>query len=92
MAVSLRLPDSVKKRIAKLAQRRKTTPHALMIEAISEKLDAEEARARFLAEASRRLAKMKKAGSGIPAQAAFEYLEQRARGERAARPSSRKVA
>lgn len=92
MAVSLRLPDSVKRRIAKLAQRRKTTPHALMLEAISEKLDAEEARAQFLAEASRRLAKMKKSGAGIPAKEVFEYLQQRARGERAARPRSRKLA
>ncbi|TAK84598.1 MAG: hypothetical protein EPO20_14110 [Betaproteobacteria bacterium] len=75
----------------KLAQRRKTTPHALMLEAISEKLDAEEARARFLAEGNRRLAKMKKAGSGISAQAVFEYFEKRARGERARRPRLRKI-
>jgi len=69
MAVSLRVPESVRKRIAKLAQR-----------------------AQFLAEANRRLAKVKKARSGIPAQAVFEYLEQRARGERAPRPRSRKLA
>ena len=92
MAVSLRVPDSVKRRIAKLAQRRKTTAHALMLEAISEKLDAEEAHAELLAEASRRLAKMKKEAAGIPAAEVFEYLEQRAQGGAAARPKARKLA
>lgn len=92
MAVSLRVPENVKKRIARLAQRRKTTPHALMLEAISEKLDAEEVRAEFLAEATRRLAKMKKARAGVPAHEVFEYLEQRAQGRPAARPRARKLA
>lgn len=92
MAVSLRVPESVKRRIEKLAQRRKTTPHALMLEAISEKLDAEEARAEFLAEAGRRLAKMKKDGVGIPASEVFAYLEQRVQSKPAARPKSRKLA
>jgi predicted DNA-binding protein len=92
MAVSLRVPDSVKRRIAKLAQRRKTTPHALMLEAIREKLDAEEARAEFLAEAGRRLARMKKEAVGVPAGEVFEYLERRAQGMPAARPRPRKLA
>lgn len=92
MAVSLRVPDSVKRRLARLAQRRRTTPHALMLEAINEKLDAEEARADFLAEARRRLAKMRKARVGIPAEEVFEYLEQRAHGKAVTRPKSRKLA
>lgn len=92
MAVSLRIPDDVKKRIAKLAQRRKTTPHALMLEAISEKLEAEEARAAFHAEANRRLRSMKKARSGIPADEVFEYLQLRAQGKPAVRPKARRLA
>lgn len=92
MAVSLRVPENVKKRIAKLAQRRKTTPHALMLEAISEKLAAEEARAVFHAEANRRLRKMKKTRAGIPADEVFEYLEMRGQGKPAARPKSRRLA
>lgn len=92
MAVSLRVPESFKKRIARLARRRNTTPHALMLEAIGEKLDAEEARAEFHAEAQRRLKDMKKAGTGIPAVEVFEYLESRARGGQPARPKARKLA
>lgn len=92
MTVSLRVPESVKKRIARLARRRKTTPHALMLEAISEKLDAEEARAEFHAEANRRLKDMKKAGTGIPAGEVFEYLQLRGEGKPAPRPKARKLA
>jgi len=92
MAVSLRVPDQTKRRIAKLARTRGTTPHALMLEAIGEKLEAEEAREAFIAEAKRRLARMKKTGAGIPASEVFGYLEARARGESAIRPKSRKLA
>lgn len=92
MAVSLRVPEHVKKRIAKLARRRKTTPHALMLEAIREKVAAEESRAAFHAEAHRRLKGMKKTGAGIPAGEVFEYLELRAAGKPAARPKARRVA
>lgn len=91
MAVSLRVPESVKKRIARLARERRTTAHALMLEAIREKLEAEEARAAFQAEAKHRLAEMKKSGAGIPAGEVFDYLERRAQGERPARPRSRKL-
>lgn len=92
MAVSLRVPDPLKKRISRLARARATTPHALMLEAISEKLEAEETREAFITEAKRRLARMKKTGAGIPASEAFAYLEARARGQAAARPRPRKLA
>ena len=92
MAVSLRVPEQLKKRIARLARRRATTPHALMIEAIREKLDAEEAREALLAEAKKRLARMKRTGAAIPATEVFSYLEQRASGGIAARPRARKLA
>jgi hypothetical protein len=62
-----------------------------MLEAIREKLEDEEARAAFHAEAARRLVKMKKAGSGIPAKEVFEYLSHRAKGEAPQRPKLRKM-
>jgi len=91
MAVSLRVPENVKKRIAKLAKARDVTPHGFMLEAIREKLEDEEARAAFHADAKRRLARMKKAGTGIPAEEVFEYLKQRAEGRAVERPKARKV-
>lgn len=92
MAVSLRLPDAYKRRIARLARARASTPHALMLEAIGEKLDAEEARTEMLAQAKRRLARMRRTGMGIPADEVFRYLEARARGKPAVRPRARKLA
>jgi predicted transcriptional regulator len=91
MAVSLRISERVRKRLARLAARRKTTPHALMLEAIEEKVDAEEARAAFHAEARRRLARMKQRGVGIPAGEVFDYLTRRAQGAAATRPKARKL-
>ncbi|MSQ58893.1 MAG: ribbon-helix-helix protein, CopG family [Betaproteobacteria bacterium] len=91
MAISLRVPEDVKTRIAKLAKAREVTPHAFMLEAIREKIEDEEARAVFQAEAARRLAKMKKAGVGIPAKEVFEYFSRLAKGETPVRPKPRKL-
>jgi len=92
MAVSLRVPPEVKKKIAKLAEAQDTTSHAFMLAAIQEKIEAEEARAAFHAEARRRLARMQKTGLGIPAEEVLAYLRERARGGKPARPRARKLA
>lgn len=92
MAVSLRVPDDVKRRVARLAESRDTTTHAFMLEAIREKLEAEEARAAFHAEGERRLARMKKSGRGIPASDVFDYLRDRAKGGKPSRPKPRRIA
>lgn len=91
MTVSLRVPEEVKKRIAKLAKQQDVSQHGFMLEAIREKVEVEEARLAFHAEAERRLARMKKTGVGIPAEAVFEYLQQRAAGRKATRPKPRKL-
>lgn len=92
MAVSLRVPDDVKRRIVKLAQGKDTTAHAFMLAAIREKLEAEEARAALHAEARRRLARMKRSGLAISAAEVFAYLRNRAKGKRPARPRLRRIA
>ncbi len=91
MAVSLRLPDDVRKRVARLADAQDTTAHAFMLAAICDKVQAEEARAAFYAEAQRRLARMKKSGKGIPAADVFAYLDARGKGKRPARPALHKT-
>lgn len=92
MAVSLRLPNDVKRRVVKLAEAQDTTAHAFMVEAIHEKLEAEEVRAAFHAEAERRLARMKKSGRGVAAAEVFEYLDARAHGRTSVRPKPRRIA
>ena len=77
MAVSLRIPEKIKRRVEKLAQARDTTAHAFMVGAIEERLLVEETRAAFHAEAASRLAKMKKTGAGISAAEVFSYLRKR---------------
>jgi predicted transcriptional regulator len=92
MSASLRLPDDVKRRVAKLAAEQDTTAHAFMLSAIREKVEADELRLAFYAEAERRLARMKRTGKGIPKHEVDEYFRARARGETPARPKARKLA
>ena len=47
MAVSLRIPEDVKRRVDRLAGASDTTAHAFMLEAIRDKVEADEARAAF---------------------------------------------
>lgn len=91
MAVSLRVPEDVKKRVDRLAGAHDTTAHAFMLEAIRDKVEAEEARAAFLAEAQRRLARMKKSGKDIPAAEVFAYLDARGKGRSPPRPKARRT-
>lgn len=91
MAVSLRIPEEVKRRVEKQAGASDTTAHAFMLEAIQEKLLIEEAKASFHAEAKRRLARMKKSGKAIPADEVFNYLRDRVQGVQASRPKARKM-
>ena len=91
MSVSLRVPDRIKKRISRLAQAQATTPHAFMLEAIEQRLDADEANAAFVAEGAARLAKMKKTGKAVPSDEVFDYFARRAAGKPAKRPVARKL-
>ena len=91
MAVSLRVPNDIKRRAAKLADARHTTTHAFMLEAIREKVEAEEVRAAFHADARRRLARMKRSGMSIPAGEVFDYLEKRVAGKSVRRPKARVI-
>jgi predicted transcriptional regulator len=92
MAVSLRIPEEIKRRVEKLAEAHDTTAHAFMVGAIEERLLAEETRAEYHAEATARLSHMKKTAKGIPAAEVFDYLRERVQGKPAARPRARKIA
>ncbi len=91
MTVSLRLPAELSKRLAKLAKKTNTTAHALMIDAIREKIEAREIQLSFYAEAQRRLREMKKSGDGIAAEEVFAYLRAKSEGKNAKRPKARKL-
>lgn len=90
MPVALRVPEPMKKRAARLAKLQDKSVHAFMIEAIDEKVHADEAQAAFRAEAEARLAEINRTGMAIPANEVFDYLRKRAAGVRAIRPKPRK--
>jgi len=89
---TIRLPEELKARIAKAAERAGTSPHSFILEAIAEKTEQAERRADFYAEADRRWAEFLETGESIPWEEMRRYLMARVRGEEAPRPVPRKFA
>ncbi|MCX7058811.1 MAG: ribbon-helix-helix domain-containing protein [Proteobacteria bacterium] len=85
---SLKLPETLKKRVATAAQRRGMTAHAFMIDAIEESAQAAEHRATFVAQAEKARKVALRTGKGYEPDAVHEYLRARLIGRQAARPKS----
>jgi len=83
---TIRLPDELKARIAKAAERAGKTTHSLILEAIAEKAEQEEQRAGFDAEADARFAQITATGKTVSWDDMRQYLQQRVAGEAVARP------
>jgi predicted transcriptional regulator len=86
---TLRLPDELRARIAKLAAKSGRTAHSVMLEAIAQKVEEEELRAAFYREADTRFAEMIESGAGIPWHDMRAYLKTRASGRIARAPRAR---
>lgn len=89
---TIRLPDSLKSRVAAAAKRMGTTTHGFILEAIAEKADLAEHRASFDAEAEQRYARIVATGETIPWETMRGYLEGKGAGKAARRPAPRKLA
>ncbi len=89
---TIRLPDELKDRVKRAAERAGTTSHAFMLDAITGRLDAEERRADFEAVAERRLAGIANAGQTVAWPDLRTYLRDRVRGKRPRRPAARTLA
>ena len=89
---TIRLPDELKARIAKAAERAGTSPHSFILDAIAEKTEQAERCADFYAEADQRWAEFLETGESISWEEARRYLMARVRGEEAQRPVPRKFA
>jgi predicted transcriptional regulator len=87
---TLRLPDDLKARIAKLAEKSGKTAHSVMLEAIAQKVEEEELRASFHAEADSRFTEMMESGVGIPWHDMRAYLRTRASAKAARPPKARR--
>lgn len=88
-ATSLKLPDGLKRRIERLAGAAKKTPHAFMVEVLSQEADRAEIRERFAKDAAISEIETMQSGRAIPLAAAFDYLQERAAGKAVRRPRAR---
>ncbi|MGB5732816.1 MAG: CopG family transcriptional regulator [Thiohalocapsa sp.] len=63
---SIRLPDKLKQRLARAAENAGQTPQAFMLEAIAERVRAEEQRSAFQEAAEQRYVRIVESGETIP--------------------------
>jgi len=89
---TIRLPQDLKERIARAAERAGTTAHSFILEAIAEKAELEERRAEFEQTAERRYADMVASGKTVSWTEMRRYLERRLTGKKLARPKPRALA
>jgi uncharacterized protein (DUF1778 family) len=89
---TIRLPQGLKERIARAAERAGTTAHNFILEAVAEKADQEERRAKFMDMAEHRYARIVDSGKTVPWSEMRRYLERRIAGKKAARPKPRTLA
>ena len=82
---TIRLPQDLKERIARAAERAGTTAHGFMIEAIVEKAEQDECRSEFQDTAERRYAAIVASGKAVPWSEMLTYLERRVAGKKPAR-------
>ncbi len=88
---TIRLEEDLKARIAAAAERAGKTSHAFILEAIEATVEQVELDAEFRRVAERRWAGILSGGKTVPFDDAAAYLRARARGERAKRPTGRKL-
>jgi predicted transcriptional regulator len=77
---TIRLPDELKERLARAAERAGTSSHALILEAIAERIDAEERRNALEDVAEARYADILASGETIPWDDMRSYLRDRLAG------------
>ena len=88
---TIRLPEDLKARVARAAKEARTTAHAYILEAITEKAGDDELRSAFHAVAAQRHEDFLADGKTIPWTEMRSYLEARAAGKPAARLRPRKL-
>jgi predicted transcriptional regulator len=88
---TIRIEDSLKRRVAAAADRAGKTAHAFIVDAIAETVDQAEMEAEIHRIADERWGKALATGKTVPWSEAKEYLVARARGSAAKKPVARKL-
>jgi len=91
VATTLKLPETLKARIAPLAEATGKSPHAWMIEALEARVAQSEAYAAFVAEALEAEREMLKTGEAYDADDVFAYLRDKVAGRPAKRAKPIKI-
>lgn len=89
---TIRLPQDLKERITRAAERAGTTTHSLILEAIADKAEQEELQGEFQNAAARRYADIVASGKTVPWNEMRHYLERRLTGNKISRPKPRILA
>ncbi len=89
---TIRLPDELKTRISRAAERAGTTAHSFILNAIEEKTSQDERQADFHDVADQRYARFVASGKTVPWAEMRRYLEDRVAGKPAKRPVAKKLA
>ncbi|EAR20334.1 CopG family ribbon-helix-helix protein [Nitrococcus mobilis] len=87
---TIRLPEDLKDRVARAAEHAGMTSHALILAAVTERVEAEERRNDFYDTAEQRYAEILASGKTIPWSEMQAYLEERLAGKKPTRPATRK--
>jgi predicted DNA-binding protein len=88
---TIRLPDALKSRLARVADAAGLTPHGFILQAIEAQTSEAEAQAAFHRLASKRLRSVGRSDRGVPWEDARQYLLDRAAGKVVTRPAARKL-
>lgn len=86
---TIRLPQDLKERVARAAERAGTTAHSFILEAIAEKAEQDERRGEFRDTAEQRYAGIVASGKTVPWNEMRRYLERRLTRNKVARPKPR---
>ena len=89
---TIRLPQELKDKVARAAERAGKTPHGFIVEAIAEKTEFEERRAAFIETAEKRFAGIAASGKAVAWSEMRQYLERRIAGSAPTRPKPRRLA
>jgi predicted transcriptional regulator len=89
---TIRLPQDLKERIARAAERTGRTAHSFILEAIAEKAEQEERQGEFQDTAEERYARILASGKTVPWSEMRRYLERRLTRNKIARPKPRTLA
>ena len=90
--IAIRLPQDLKERIARAAERAGTTAHSFILEAIAEKAEHQELRGQFQDTAERRYAEIVGSGKTVAWNEMRRHLARRLTGKRINRPKPRSLA